>query len=152
MSDSEKLLGLAFGIATPDPKVVTVPDAMQGDEDALPNKFKRNTHLALDKAAEILTIKLDSESPNYGTELRAITAASGAQINAQLKSDETTVKVERHCDMTELLERIKAAEIKGRALQGLPPLTTEQLAQGREEATIFPSPAEGPARKSSMSL
>ncbi len=136
MRDTKKLLDLAFGITAPALVVEATPGALQEGEDTLPTKFQRNTHLAIDAAAEILRIKLDSESPNYGADLRAVTAASGAQINAQLKADETAIRAEP-CpyDMKELLERIKAAEVKARALQGLPELTTEQLAQGREEAT-----------------
>lgn len=114
--NTEKLLDLAFGIAAPAPVVEATPGALLDD---LPAKFQRNTHLAIDAAAEI-QIKPNPESPNYGTELRAVVAASSNQVNAQLKADEVVVRAARGDDMMkEILKRIAEAEIEEKLLLGV---------------------------------
>jgi hypothetical protein len=93
----------------PEPAAIVVP----GQSDDLPVKFKQNTRLALDAAKEILEIKPDPTSANYGVELRAVTAASSAQISAQIKLDETAI-VQRRKDetFTELLALIEREEAR----------------------------------------
>lgn len=103
----DKLLDLSF---------VSLPTPPPAGDESLPAKFQRNTELALDKAAEILRIDLNPESVNYGADLRAATAASAAQISAQLKADETAIRAARNNDIKELLARIAAAEIEAAAL------------------------------------
>lgn len=84
----------------------------QGEGDDLPAKFERNTRRALDASAEILAIRPNPHSEHYGAELRAVAAASAAQISAQLKSDELALKTQRNKEavMEEILRRIAEAE------------------------------------------
>jgi hypothetical protein len=106
------------------PAVPAVP--VQGGD--LPEKFRRNTGLAIDAAAKILTLDPNPESSNYGSELRAVAAASSAQINAQLKLEEAAIKRQRSDEdvMKLILSRIAAEEERlarqDREERGLPPL------------------------------
>ena len=101
--------------------------AVTGQGDGLPEKFRRNTELALDATAKILTLEPNPESNNYGSELRAVAAASSAQIGAQLKLEETAIKRQRSDGVLQvILDRINAEEARlarqDREERGLPPL------------------------------
>jgi hypothetical protein len=115
--------GLGGAPATEPAQSILMVDREPGD---LPAKFARNTHLAVDAAAVILEIKPDPASPNYGVELRALTAASSAQISAQIKLDEAAM-VQRRKDETldEIIALIEREESRLAALErqtlGLPP-------------------------------
>ena len=97
MSDltHDQTFARAMGVAPsePEPDAPPAPSApaVTGQRDDLPEKFRRNTELAIDTAAKILTLEPNPESNNYGSELRAVAAASSAQINAQLKADEAAI-------------------------------------------------------------
>ena len=120
----QKLEYFADGLDAPAPEPaqsVIVIDPEPGD---LPTKFRQNTRLALDAAKEILEIKPDPGSPNYGVELRAVTAASSAQISAQIKIDEAAIVQRRRDNIMEEILRLVAREearLEREAL-GLPPL------------------------------
>jgi hypothetical protein len=107
--------GLGSAPAPEPAQSILMVDPVPGD---LPAKFARNTHLAVDAAAVILEIKPDPASPNYGVELRALTAASSAQISAQIKLDEAAM-VQRRKDetMTEILALIAREESRLAALE-----------------------------------
>jgi hypothetical protein len=113
------------------------PSALAIDQEPgdLPAKFTRNTHLAVDAAAMVLEIKPDPASPNYGVELRALTAASSAQISAQIKIDEAAIVQRRRDDtIVEILRLIKVEEEKlERQALDLPPLSTVIEGEGTKD-------------------
>lgn len=116
----DRIMGLDAPSEPPSPSA----PAVVGQDDGLPEKFQRNTRLAIDAAAKILELKPDPHSENYGVELRAVTAASSAQISAQLKADEHAIVQRRRDDtIAELLRRIALEEARlERQAPGLPPV------------------------------
>ena len=82
-----------------------------------------------------LMLEPNPESNNYGSELRAVAAASSAQINAQLKADEAAIKRLRNEDdvIKTILSRIAAEEERlarqDREERGLPPLIEGEPAE-----------------------
>jgi hypothetical protein len=84
--------------------------AVPEQADDLPTKFRHNTLLAIDATKRVLEIKPDPGSDNYGVELRAVTAASSAQISAQIKIDEAAIVQRRQDDIMEEILRLVARE------------------------------------------
>ncbi len=84
--------------------------------ETMPEEFSRSTMLALRTQQEILEMKLDPDDQHYEAELRAKTAMAGAQINAQLKSDEQRLKrqiaqVSFYDELRRALEEFRAGRI-----------------------------------------
>jgi hypothetical protein len=127
MSDStptpEEMFDQVMGLDAPLEPPAPAP-AVPEQCDDLPSKFRHNTLLAIDATKRVLEIKPDPGSDNYGVELRAVTAASSAQISAQLKIDEAAIVQRRRDDTLKIiLEKIALYEAaQERKSQGLPPL------------------------------
>jgi hypothetical protein len=62
------------------------------DSLTMPEEFARSTVLALRAQQEILAMPLDEGDPFYRAKLMAKASLASAQINAQLKADETALK------------------------------------------------------------
>jgi hypothetical protein len=97
-----------------------------GSPEELAYRLEEVCKLSLEKLEEVLKLPIDPENGNV---LRAITAAAGDVINAQLRADETRLKTKSQGDVMDRLLRIIAREKKlvravAKATDGEPPADT----------------------------
>lgn len=88
------------------------------DGATLPEKFNRNSNLALDRAAEIMRLPLDQQDRNFGAVIRAVASTVNAQIGAQLRVDEMAVKARQNDDLSDLLYKFQLTRMAMAARAG----------------------------------
>lgn len=87
----------------PLPAIVPLPDSAE-----MPQEFARSTMLALRTQQDILAMPMpDEDDPHYKAKLAAKAAVSSAQVSAQLRCDETAVKMQ--IAATSIYDEIKQA-------------------------------------------
>ena len=97
------------------------------EEGTLATELQSVTQLGLQKIGQILRLPTD---PHNGNVLRAQTMAAATAVNAQLRADETKMKVQQREDvLQELIKRMKEEKAKLAEL-GIEPFGFERKKHG----------------------
>jgi hypothetical protein len=104
-----------------EPEPAEAPAAAPLDDVPLSNTLQRVAKTALNKLDEVLAIPLpDPSDSSFGNVSRALTAAANTAIGAQLRVDETAMRIRQDDVMPRLLEILEREQRKLTALEQVP--------------------------------